>query len=141
MLPVAGQSGVVAVSDLATASWQGWMEDQAVGGALHGPGDLDDDGHEELLIGASEANLTSPGQVALVMGPVSGVNSLSSADVLLLGEHSYLDENRPGEQTGFRISSADLTGDGAIDLLIGARYWRDDSEAALGGAWLLPGGL
>ncbi len=97
-----------------------WSWDQA-GQSVHGAGDTDGDGFDDILIGAY--NVDPGGAAYLLRGPVSGVVDLSDADTKLTGESS-------GDQAGFCVSSAgDTNGDGLDDILISA------NRESTGGTW------
>jgi hypothetical protein len=94
-------------------------------------GDVDGDGHDDLLLGAL-GNDEGAGAAYLVLGPVTGTLDLSLADAKLTGE-------RPGDWAGASISGAgDVDGDGHDDLLIGAPY-NDEEGSAAGSAYLVLG--
>ncbi len=90
-------------------------------------GDFDDDGYDDLLVGApQEATIgTDSGAVYLVTGPVSGSLSLSSASAKLMGMSA-------GDSVGAAAAVGDVDGDGNDDLLIGA--WGDDQAGTNAGA-------
>jgi len=86
------------------------------GQAVAAAGDLDGDGHDDVLVGApgeSSAH-ASAGAVYVILGPVSGVVSLSDAHAKVVGEGA-------DQHLGTGVATAgDLDGDGRGDLLIGA---------------------
>ncbi len=111
-------------------------EDRA--GALAGPGDVDGDGLDDLLIGSwsnSEVG-NSSGQSYLVLGRTSGWSmdtDLGQVDASFLGEAG-------GDYAGAVAGAGDVNGDGYGDLLVGAE--RNDTVAsAAGRAYLVLGGL
>ncbi len=99
-------------------------------------GDLDGDGFFDFVVGAlgEDSAGVDAGAAYVVLGPVAGSASLSTAHAKLLGEAA-------GDQVGFGVSIAsggDTDNDGYDDVIIGA---RNDSTAAefAGGAWLVRG--
>ncbi len=101
--------------------------DQA-GYAVAGGADVDGDGYADLLVGAPEEDAGGGGAGAayLVLGPASGERSLSTADVVYIGEDN---DDLAGSSLAF---VGDLDGDGAPDIAIGARL--DDVAASDAGA-------
>ena len=98
-----------------------------------GAGDVDADGHDDLLLGAAGNDEGGPnaGAAYLVLGPVSGTFDLSSADAKLVGESSSV----WGDLAGGSVAGAgDVDGDGHDDLLIGAP-WNE----LVGSAYLVLG--
>jgi len=90
-------------------------------------GDVNNDGHDELLIGARGLHAndgTQPGGAYLLYGPVSGDQSLAEAGVRLLGEGD-------GSYAGYAVAGgADMDGDGYDDFVVGAPQIDGDDEAA-----------
>jgi hypothetical protein len=98
------------------------------GYSVDGAGDVDGDGHDDLLIGSAVANAAY-----LVLGPVTGTRVLSLADAKLVGEAL-------GDQAGISVSGAgDVDGDGLDDMLVGANS-NDEGGYLAGAAYLLSGG-
>jgi FG-GAP repeat len=85
------------------------------------PGDLDDDGFDELVVGAfgHDAAGTDAGAVyvySIEDARLSGVLGLSAASTKLLGEAA-------GDFAGFAVGPAgDVTDDDTDDLMVGARF-------------------
>jgi hypothetical protein len=104
------------------------------GVGVSGAGDVDGDGHDDMLIGAGlndEGDFES-GAAYLVLGPVTGTLDLSFADAKMLGEDVY-------DRVGSSVSGAgDVDGDGHPDLLLGSRYNSEGGNAA-GAAYLVLG--
>ena len=102
--------------------------------AVAGPGDVDGDGIDDLLIGAYDADGGGAGAGAayLISGPVSGEVDLSEAV-------SRLDGEAPGDQAGYAVAGAgDVDADGFADLLVGA-FENDDNGMAAGAVYLFEG--
>jgi FG-GAP repeat len=84
-------------------------------------GDLDDDGFDELVVGAfgHDAAGSNAGAVYVFFiedARLSGLHSLSSASTKLLGEAA-------GDFAGFAVGPAgDVTDDDTDDLMVGARF-------------------
>jgi len=86
------------------------------GGSVASAGDADGDGHDDLLVGATEARLgvQARGGAYLVHGPVTAELFLDDADAALRGE-------RDGDEAGHSVAFVgDVDGDGFEDLLVGA---------------------
>ena len=92
------------------ASRIGRWHDTQVGHTLHCPGDVDGDGHDDLLIGAPESG--SGGVVFVEYGPISGEGSLLTADATLVGQDG-------SDQVGIAVSGGgDMSGDGRAEVLV-----------------------
>ncbi|MBU0687426.1 MAG: FG-GAP repeat protein [Candidatus Margulisbacteria bacterium] len=106
--------------------WAGWSVSNA--------GDVNADGYDDILIGApyDDEGGWGAGKAFLFYGPVSGVNYLSTADAILIGENGC-------ENAGMSVSNAeDVNGDGFDDILIGA-YKNNDAAVDAGKAYLIFG--
>ncbi len=104
------------------------------GSSVASAGDVNDDGYDDLIIGAygNDYGGTTAGVAYMVLGPVSGNASLSKANAALVGEASY-------DFAGSAVSSAgDLNGDGFSDVLVGAML-NDDGGTSAGKAYLMLG--
>jgi hypothetical protein len=98
--------------------------EQDEAGIVSGAGDVDGNGHDDLLVGTWGAGTTY-----LVLGPVTGTLDLFYADVEFISEES-------GDWAGSSVSGAgDVDADGLDDVLIGA-YQNGDA----GAAYLIYGG-
>lgn len=89
-------------------------------------GDVNNDGFDDLIVGAPGADLTEneAGAAYLFYGPVEGSLSASSADAVMVGQLAQ-------DGVGFSVAAAgDLNGDGFDDLIVGARQRADDSTDA-----------
>jgi len=115
----------------ADARLLGVDEGDAAGAAVSALADIDGDGFDDLLVGATGVNNGS-GAVYLISGPISGDLSLSAATALLTGEAA-------GDMAGGAITPAgDVDGDGITDLLVGAPMANYRGTAA-GAAYLVLG--
>ncbi|MFY2558095.1 MopE-related protein [Corallococcus terminator] len=95
--------------------------------------DVNGDGNKDLVVGAPRydaGSLVDAGAVFVFFGPVSGLQSFSTANLVLTGITA-------GELAGSSVASAgDLDNDGLEDLLIGAPA----SGSAAGKAYVVYGG-
>jgi len=133
-------SGTHTLDDIAHAH----LEEESVGdynghdagATLAGAGDVDGDGHDDLLVGdygLSRASYSEIGCAYVVLGPVSGNVSLADSAARLLGES-------PGDRAGWAVSAAgDINSDDYDDVLVGAPY-QDGAASDAGAAYLLVGG-
>jgi hypothetical protein len=102
------------------------------GAAVSGFADVDGDGHDDILVGATEEGSGGGGEIYLAHGPISGELSLEDAAVLIVGESS-------GGMAGAALAPAgDVDGDGVPDLLVGAPK-ADYRGTEAGAAYLLLG--
>jgi hypothetical protein len=101
----------------ADAMLVGEAEGDAAGTSVAGAGDVDADGHDDLLVGSpnNDAGGTGAGAAYLVRGPVTGSFDLRRADVKLVGQP------RAGAGYWYGVAGAgDLDADGLADVLVGA---------------------
>lgn len=95
-------------------------------GAVVQTGDVNGDGHTDLVVGSpdSDVPVADAGAVSIFLGPLpdSGVLDASSADMTLLGEGTvpYAWYGVEGDRFGTTISLGDSNADGILDVLIGA---------------------
>ncbi len=121
----------------ADASFLGEVRLDGSGDSLAGAGDVNGDGYDDILIGASlnDEGGVNAGQTYLILGRASGWSmgtDLSNANASFLGE-------REGDLSGHSIAGAgDVNGDGYDDILIGAPY-NDDGGINAGQTYLILG--
>ena len=128
--PVTGSSSL----EDAAASYTGERLTYRLGHALAEAGDLDGDGHDDLLAGApaDEKGASDAGAVYGLMGPVASGSWTDT--VRWYGETA-------GDLVGFSVAGpGDVDGDGYADVLVGLPG-NDDNGPSAGAAWLALGPL
>ena len=118
----------------AHAIFRGETYGDYAGSSVAGVGDVDADGFDDLLIGASgqDAGGGNAGVAYLLFGPVSGEMDLGLADAALTGEDS-------GDQAGLAVSAAgDVDRDGYADFMVGS-FASDLGGTNAGAAYLVLG--
>lgn len=108
------------------------------GFALAGGSDINGDGLADLVIGAPYNNYTSraAGAAFVVYGHTGSFTHLNLAGGLTGSNGFQLSGAASGDLTGFAVSAAgDVNGDGAADLLLGAR----NALLSRGSAWVVYG--
>jgi hypothetical protein len=126
--PVTGTVNLAA----ADATFEGTAADQRAGCSVSSAGDVNDDGYDDLLVGAEFAGANSKGEAYLVLGPVTGNMNLLSADATFTGETN-------SDYAGYSVSSAgDVNGDGYDDIFVGA-HSQDEGGSSAGAAYLVLG--
>ncbi|MDP2314837.1 MAG: MopE-related protein [Pseudomonadota bacterium] len=131
-LVLGGSIGTVDLS-AAEAKLLGEDSGDGIGRRLAGPGDVNGDGLDDLLVGDSSDGDggTGAGAAWLVLAPMAGTSSLSAADAKLVGVAA--------SGAGYDVAGpGDLDGDGFAELLVGANS-ADVGASNAGGAWLLYG--
>lgn len=117
--PVTRRSGVLDLAE-ADAKLIGAAQDGA-GAAVAGAGDVDADGHDDLLIGAPSGGTLSEGRVYVLTRESAGATSLTLAQATLLGVAEV-------DHAGQSVSGCgDLDGDGFADVMTGAYNATDDA--------------
>ena len=116
------------------------------GSSVSSAGDVNGDGYDDLIIGASGADLdgdSNAGETYIVYGGASapgigGVLDLSDLD----GTNGFiLTGIDAGDLSGLSVSSAgDVNGDGYDDLIIGARYGDPNGNRNAGETYVIYGG-
>ena len=91
------------------------------GYSLAGAGDLDIDGHDDLVVTSHASGLG--GSLSVFYGPVAGPLAAAEADATIVGEYGFANL---GDALA-RAGGCDFDGDGATDLLLGSPFAdRDD---------------
>jgi len=115
----------------ADAIFTGLEAGDNAGRSVSSAGDYDQDGIDDILIGSKQDDTagTDAGAAYLYFGPATGTTSLATADVAFTGAVA-------GDEAGITVGSADVNGDGAPDVMVGAHL---DSSLTLqgGGVYLL----
>ena len=123
-----GTSSMVTLSD-ADYTFTGENSGDQAGSSVSGAGDVDGDGRDDILIGASgnDDGGNDAGKSYLILGSslsTSSTLSLSAADYSFIGEDS-------GDRAERASSAGDVDGDGRDDILIGAGPGGDSGLAYL----------
>ncbi len=148
----ASAPGTGGVLDLSTLNGSdgftltGINEDDQSGSSVSSAGDVNGDGYDDLIIGASGADPdgdSNAGETYIVYGGASapgigGVLDLSDLD----GTNGFiLTGIDAGDLSGLSVSSAgDVNGDGYDDLIIGARYGDPNGNRNAGETYVIYGG-
>ena len=108
----------------ANATFIGEVAGDESGNAVACAGDINGDGYDDLLIGASlnDESGVDAGQVYLIYGKETSWSKLTSLSTV---NASFKGENT-GDQAGYAVASAgDIDGDGGAEILIGAPKYDD----------------
>ena len=113
----------------------GENEGGEIGSSISSAGDINGDGYDDLIIGASLADNNNPnsGSSYVVFGKASGFAATMDISALDGSNGFRLDGANRGDQSGVSVSSAgDVNGDGYDDVIIGA--WGADNNGAGSGS-------
>ncbi|MEZ4320939.1 MAG: integrin alpha [Myxococcota bacterium] len=112
LIDLEGVSGQVEIADISTAVILGEAAFQVMTDYLP-VGDLNGDGHPDLIVSSRFGGLEGRGAVYVFLGPLSGVRTTATADLTLYGS------DQDGV-FGSTLATWEGDGDGVPDLLIGA---------------------
>jgi Ca2+-binding RTX toxin-like protein len=112
------------------------------GTSVSSAGDINGDGIDDLIIGASGADPNgqyNAGSSYVVFGTKSGLSA--SLDLSSLnGSNGFVINGNAGDSSGTSVSSAgDINGDGIDDLIIGARYADPNGQNYAGSSYVVFG--
>ena len=129
--PGVGGSGLVALSGLNGNNGfklDGEAANDQSGRSVNAAGDINGDGHADLLIGApNHANYTGHSYVVFG-GPGIGGSGLVALSGLNGGNGFKLDGEAGGDWSGYSVSAAgDINGDGVADILIGSYLYKNST--------------
>ena len=102
-----------------------------IGGSISS-GDVNGDGYNDIIIGASEAEPN--GSTYVVFGKESGFSgTVDLSNIVRNGGGVRLDGESIDDYNGYSVSSGDVNNDGYDDIIIGA-YGTDSNGSSSGGA-------
>ncbi|HET6201514.1 MAG TPA: integrin alpha [Planctomycetota bacterium] len=133
-LPTSGTAGIFVFDGAASGDLSGFSVD--------GAGDVNGDGHPDVLIGARHADpggLTNAGRACVVFG---GPGLAPTTDLATLGSGGVcIDGCEAGDVLGFAVTGgADVNGDGFADPIVAARQANPNGLNDAGETYVLYGG-
>ncbi len=126
---------------------QGDADSDQAGNSVSGAGDVNGDGFDDLIVGASAGDDggTIAGEAYVVFGKASGFGSADSTgrrfidlESLAAGDGFIIQGDMPGDRAGSVSGAGDVNGDGFADLIVGANQ-GDDGGTDAGEAYVVFG--
>ncbi len=123
--------------------------DYRTGASVDSAGDINGDGYDDLIVGATLADLggSRSGNAYVVFGSASGFGvdiggrQVIDLTTLSAAQGFIIQGDESDDQAGRWVSSAgDVNGDGLSDMIVGARY-GDDGGTRAGEAYVLFGSM
>jgi hypothetical protein len=115
--------------DVASTAWAALTGLSSEFGQGLASGDYDGDGARDIIVGDRYAEIADlsypPGQAYAFLGPLSGTTSAADADATWTGVDNF-------DYVGEDVATADVDGDGSLDVLIGA----PGAESSYGAVYL-----
>ena len=104
---------------------------EALGTSMTSAGDVDQDGHDDLLVGAYHGTASHDGQAGLFYGPLTGTIDWSDADFMMNAETDEVDD------AGRAVAGlGDLDGDGYPDFGVASpEFWTASAWEGAAYVW------
>ena len=100
----------------------GLDENDGLGFAISGAGDVNGDGIDDLILGAPYADFSKLGEAYVIFGTTDGFESELDLTTLDGSNGFVISGISSDDRFGNSVSSADINGDGIDDLIIGAPF-------------------
>ena len=112
------------------------------GWSVSSAGDVNNDGYDDIIIGAYEANPSSRRDAGTSYVIYGGATTNTAVDLANIGTRGFAIRGAAAnDQSGYSVSSAgDVNNDGYSDVIIGARYADPSSRSEAGTSYVIYGG-